>query len=77
MERTSTPTASEVVASNVRAELARRNIPARDLALALGWSKAKASRRLSGQNPWTVDDVTATADFLSVPSGLLTTGLAA
>lgn len=77
MERTSTTTASETVASNVRAELARRSIPAHDLAAALGWSKAKTSRRLSGQIPWTIDDIFATAAFLTVRPALLTEAVAA
>ncbi|QIM20574.1 XRE family transcriptional regulator [Phycicoccus sp. HDW14] len=71
MERHSNARTTQAVAANVRAELARRNIQQQELAAALGWSKVTTYRRLTGQLRWYVDDVTAVADFLGIPSHFL------
>lgn len=56
------------VASNVRAEMARRKASGRDLAIALGWSERTVRRRLAGDSPFTVDELTAVARYLRVPA---------
>ncbi|MDP5182135.1 helix-turn-helix transcriptional regulator [Blastococcus sp. BMG 814] len=58
---------SSDTADAVRAELARRRQSGRDLAAALGWSERTTSRRLSGQLPFTVDEILAVARYLGVP----------
>lgn len=70
----STSTADEdtSVASNVRALLARRRESGRDLATALGWSERTFRRRLAGETPFTVDELTALSRHLGVsPADLL------
>jgi transcriptional regulator with XRE-family HTH domain len=66
-----TTTVTQSVASEVRAELARKRIPQADLAEVLGVSQAGISRRLSGDTPFDVNEVAAVADFLGVPIALL------
>lgn len=62
------------VASNVRALLARRRQSGRELALALGWSERTTRRRLAGDTPFTVDELTALAKHFEVqPADLLPT----
>lgn len=51
----------------VRAELARRRVSGRELATRLGWSERTLRRRLAGQTPFTVDELTSVASFLDVP----------
>ena len=59
-------TPGELIADNIRAELARQRRTARQLARALGVSPATMSRRLSGEHPLTVDEAYAAARFLGV-----------
>lgn len=56
------------VADNVRAELSRRRVSGRDLAIALDWSERTLRRRLAGVIPFTVDELTAVAKHLGVPT---------
>lgn len=56
------------VASNVRAELARRKVKGRELAAALGWSERTTRRRLAGELPFTVDELTEVAKHLKMPT---------
>ncbi|AMS03532.1 helix-turn-helix DNA binding protein [Gordonia phage Guacamole] len=58
---------SATVAANVRAELARRQVAAQQLAEGIGLSRVTLSRRLNGHAPWTIDEIAATAEFLNVP----------
>ena len=60
------PTLNETVAANTRAELARRGVKQADLALTVGWTKATASRRLSGSTEWTATDLDRVATFLGL-----------
>lgn len=55
-------------ASKVRAELARRRKSGRDLSKALDWSERTARRRLSGELPFTVDELAAVARYLELPT---------
>lgn len=69
------PNLNATVAANARAEMARRGEKQADLALAAGWTKATASRRLSGSSDWTATDLDRIADHFGVPvSTLLSTG---
>jgi transcriptional regulator with XRE-family HTH domain len=62
-------TATERTAGAVRAELARRKIAGHRLGAAIGWSAGTTSRRLNGQTPITVDELTRIADFIGCPVG--------
>lgn len=57
---------SSRVAGEVRAHLARKQLSGVRAAAALGWSQTYMSRRLSGKAPFTVDDLDALAQLLSV-----------
>lgn len=63
MEQTTT----ERTAGAVRAELARRKITGRQLALSLGWSPTTTWRRLNAEYPFNVDELAAVAAHLGVP----------
>jgi len=64
--RMSTPNA-ESVAAEVRAALARRQITQTTLAEVTGRSQAYWSRRLSGRQPMSVDDLSTVAEIAAVP----------
>lgn len=55
------------VAAEVRAELARQQIPQREVGVALGMSQAAAWRRLKGDVPFDVAELAAVAEMLGVP----------
>lgn len=57
---------SQIVADNVRAELARRKMPQRALAEALGTSEAVVYRRLRGDVPFDVAELGAIAELLDM-----------
>lgn len=57
----------ENIAGEVRAELARRRLTGRKIARALGMSEVYVSRRLTGQVPFNVNDLSAIAELLDVP----------
>lgn len=57
----------EMVAAEVRAEIARQRRTARSVAMQLGWTAPYISRRLSGQTPFTLDDLDAISGALGVP----------
>jgi transcriptional regulator with XRE-family HTH domain len=61
-----TATVSDRVASNVRAELARRRLSQQALAAALGVSQTHVSRRLVGKVAFDVEELHAVADFLGL-----------
>lgn len=63
----STQEPSRITADTVRAELARRRIPGRELASILRVSERTVRRRLSAQAPFTVDEITAIAGFFGLP----------
>lgn len=58
---------SELTAGAIRAELARRRLSGRKLGRAIGWSLGTTSRRLNGQSPITVDELTRIAAFIGIP----------
>lgn len=59
-------TTTRRVASNVRAEMARRNHTQQTLAQAVGKTQQSLSRRLSGQTSFTVDELADIAAALGV-----------
>jgi transcriptional regulator with XRE-family HTH domain len=65
------PTASQRVAANVRAELARHGRSQGDLGQALSRSQPYVSRRLSGKVAFGVDEVEQIATWLGVPVSAL------
>ena len=63
---------SAAVASNIRAEIARRNLSQRVIAEHLGVSQPSFSARMSGKTPIDVNELFAIADLLDVdPAALL------
>jgi antitoxin component HigA of HigAB toxin-antitoxin module len=50
------------VATALRVELARRNVPQGDAAQHIGKSKQALSRKMTGRVPFTVDEVVALAN---------------
>jgi len=64
-------TTTQRVAAEIRAGLARRGLTQGDLAAALGLSQAAVSRRLTGEVPIDVEELTAVADWLGVPLSAL------
>ena len=67
-EREAYPSASEIVAENVRVELARQRMSARQLGLRLGESPQWAWRRTTGAIPWTIEDLLRIAQVLGRPA---------
>lgn len=67
---------SVTVASNIRAEVARRRINQTDLADLLGLSQAAVSRRLAGITPMRLDEIAVIADLLDCPVSHLVTDAA-
>src|SRR5580693_7898809 len=57
----------ELIAAEVRAQLARQRRSGRSVALQLGWSSVYMSRRLTGAVPFNVTDLAAIAGVLDVP----------
>lgn len=62
------PSLNDLVAGEIRAELARRRMSGRRLALALGETQVWTSRRLSGQVTMRLDDIERIAEVLRVPA---------
>jgi len=60
-------TAHQKVAEEVRAQLARKRRSARSVALQLGWQQAYLARRVTGETPFTINDLAAIAGVLGVP----------
>lgn len=58
---------AQIVAGEVRAELARQRLSGRQAALRLGWTPPYLSRRLVGEIPFDVADLQALAELLDVP----------
>lgn len=60
----------ELVAAEVRAELARQQLSGVRAAKALGWTQNYISVRLRGTVPFDVNDLIKIADLLEVPVGM-------
>ena len=61
-----TQTITELVAANVRMELARRRLGQVQVARVLGLSQAAVSRRLNGSVPLDVNELSLIADMLGM-----------
>lgn len=59
------------VRAAIRAEMARYNIEQADLARSLSMTQQAVSRRLTGQVPLTVEDITHIAVAIGCPAGRL------
>lgn len=57
---------SRSVASNIRAELARRHGSQTDIGAILGLSQSAVSRRFRGLTPFTVDELASIAEHLGL-----------
>lgn len=55
------------VAGEVRSWLGRRGISARRAAMSLGWTHQYIYRRLSGEIPFSVDELDGLAELLAIP----------
>ena len=60
----------ERVASNVRAECARRGVTQSDLAVALGWSVSAVNVRWHGRRQWQLEDLEKVGQILRFPAEL-------
>lgn len=60
-------TPDQVVATNIRAELARAGISQTAAARALGLADSSLSRRLNGRHSFRVSELYALADLIGVP----------
>lgn len=61
-----TTTSATAATSSIRAEAARRNLSQRELAEHLGISQAALSRRMSGANPWDLDELDRLASLFGM-----------
>lgn len=71
--RMSTTNLVDVVASNIRAESARRGVVQSDIASALGVQQGTISRRWRGGRAWPLEDLPTVADMLGVSVAYLVT----
>jgi transcriptional regulator with XRE-family HTH domain len=64
-------TATDTVAANIRAEMARQRLSQSAIAIEVGMSPAAISQRLSGKTAINVDELLRLARVLNVPAGSL------
>lgn len=57
----------EQTAEAVRVELAKRRMTGREFGRRMGWRPSTTSRRLTGQYPFTIDELARAAEILGVP----------
>lgn len=60
-------TQTQLVAANIRAEMARQRIPQTAIAAALGITQQSVSNRINGRVPIDVDELAVFARLLGVP----------
>ena len=65
-------TLNDVIITEVRGELARRDILHAEFAKTCGWTPMYFSRRMTGQVPWTADEIQILAKQLDLPLDHLT-----
>jgi transcriptional regulator with XRE-family HTH domain len=63
---TTTPTLNSAIATEVRVTLARANITQEVLARQCGWTPSSFSRRMTGEIPFSTDDIDAIAKALGI-----------
>lgn len=66
---------TDVVAANVRAEMARRRVTQRDIGDALGIAHSAVSHRLTGRTPLDVNEIATIAGLLGVDVAHLVDGV--
>ena len=71
--RMNTTNLVDIVASNIRAESARRGVVQSDIASALGVQQGTISRRWRGGRAWPLEDLPTVADILGVSVAYLVT----
>jgi len=64
-------TPTELIAANVRGEVAKKRIRQAEIAERLGLNQQQVSRRLNGQVPISAAELRELAAMLEVPSGTL------
>lgn len=62
---------SHQVAKEIRAQMIRHDLTVEDLAGAVGMSAATVWRRLAGDLPFTVEELSVIAEWLQVPPAVL------
>jgi transcriptional regulator with XRE-family HTH domain len=67
-----TPSFNDVLAAEIRAELARRNMSHSDFAKQAGWSAPYFSRRMNGEVPFDADEIDVIALELGMRRDQLT-----
>lgn len=65
---------TERTAASIRAELARRQISYSQLGRELGWKRSTTWRRVTGAQPFDVDELAAVASYLGLPVSSLIDG---
>lgn len=64
-----------ILRSNVRAELARRDLQVQEAAELIGMNRAMLSSRLHGRTEWRMNELVTLARVLGVPFARLTAGI--
>ena len=62
----------QIIAGNVRAEIARANIGSAAIIDLFGFSKDSLSRRMRGQTPWSASEIKKLEHFMLIPENTLT-----
>ena len=62
-----TSSLAEHVATEIRVALARANITQAEFARDCGWASSSLSRRMTGEIPWSTDDLEVVAHNLRIP----------
>jgi len=65
-------TLNDAVIAEIRGELARTDTLHADFAKTCGWHPMYFSRRMTGQIPWTIEDLELVAKNLGIDLGQLT-----
>lgn len=65
----------DVVAGNIRAEMARQGLSQVALAALLGWSPRQVQRRVRAEDELNIEDIVLIARALVVPPSVLLSGL--
>lgn len=68
-------TLNDAISEEIRSELGRRNISHADFARSCGWGKQYLHRRMTGQVPWSADELELVAKVLNLPIDQLTTAV--
>ena len=69
---TDEPSLNEAITREIRAELARAKISQNDFAVRCGWTASALSRRMTGEVPWSTDEIEIIAKILDFPIAHLT-----